>query len=207
MKIKEYYNKIRKLFNDNRKAIYICSLISTFLFSFYNRIIGIIKESIWHEAISIYYLLLVIVKGLLVFYFYHSKTREKEIIVFKTVKSLLILLNILLIIPIMLLVYNKRIVEMTLIPSIAIALYVTVKTIVFITRFIKKRHQQDVIIDELRTVDIIDVVVSILTLQNTLIAVNSNGFDKGLYYLTIISSIAGLFVNIYLSMKLKYKYK
>ena len=72
-----------------------------------------------------------------------------------------------------LLIMDKRLVDMTLILSIAIALYVTIKTSVAITQFVKSK--------ELRTINLMDVTVSILTLTNALISVNTTEFDIGLY--------------------------
>ena len=68
---------------------------------------------------------------------------------------------------------DKRLVDMILILSIAIALYVTIKTSVAITQFVKSK--------ELRTINLMDVTVSILTLTNALISVNTTEFDIGLY--------------------------
>lgn len=68
---------------------------------------------------------------------------------------------------------DKRLVDMTLILSIAIALYVTIKTSVAITQFVKSK--------ELRIINLMDVTVSILTLTNALISVNTTEFDIGLY--------------------------
>ena len=48
-----------------------------------------------------------------------------------------------------------------------------------------------------------DVTVSILTLTNTLITVNTTEFDVGMYYLTIAASIVGFGVNIFLLTRLK----
>ena len=68
---------------------------------------------------------------------------------------------------------DKRLVDMTLIPSISIALYVTIKTSVAITQFVKSK--------ELRTINLMDVTVSISILTNALISVNTTEFDIGLY--------------------------
>lgn len=203
MKIKEYYLKIKNSFEVNRKSIYICSLIFTLAFSIFNRILGIVKESIWHEAISIYYFVLVLIRGIVILFIYKCKTKEKEILVYRFIKILLVILNILLIFPIVLLIINKRVVEMTLIPSITVALYVTIKTSVTITQFIKKRKEKNILYRELRTINLMDVTVSILTLTNTLIAVNSTEFDVGMYYLTIAVSFVGFAVNIFLLTRLR----
>lgn len=203
MKIKDYYLKNKNTSQENRKRIYIYSLIFTLAFSIFNRILGIVKKSIWHETISIYYFMLVIIRGILILYIYKSKTKEKEILIYRFIKVLLVVLNILLIFPIVLIIMNKRVVEMTLIPSIAVALYVTVKTSVTITQFIQKRKEENILFRELRIINLIDVTVSILTLTNTLIAVNSTEFDIGMYYLTIAVSIVGFALNIFLLTRLR----
>ena len=203
MKIKDYCIKTKNVIEENRKSIYVYSLIFTLAFSIFNRILGIVKESIWHETISIYYFILVIIRAILILYIYKSKTQEKEIFIYRLVKVLLVILNTLLIFPIVLLIMNKRVVEMTLIPSIAVALYVTIKTSVTITQFIKKRKEENILFRELRAINLMDVTVSILTLTNTLIAVNSTEFDIGMYYLTIAISIVGFAVNIFLLTRLR----
>ena len=77
MKIKEYYLKIKNAFEVNRKSIYICSLIFTLAFSIFNRILGIVKESIWHEAISIYYFVLVLIRGIVILFIYKTIKDKK----------------------------------------------------------------------------------------------------------------------------------
>lgn len=203
MKFKEFYIKIKGIIEDNRKSIYVFSLLFTLIFSIFNRILGAINESLWHESISIYYFFLVIIKGILLLYFYNSKTKNNETKVFILIKILLIILNIFLIIPIVLLILNKRIVEMTLIPSIAIALYVTIKTSVVITQYVKRKQEDSILMRELRTINLMDVTVSILTLTNTLISVNSTEFDMGLFYLVIATSVAGFFLNMFIVIRLK----
>ena len=203
MKFKEYYVKFKELVEENRKSIYIYSLIFTLIFSIFNRVLGVIKESLWHESISIYYFFLVVIKGILLLYFYKSTTKKNESIVFNIIKILLIILNILLIVPIVLLVLNKRSVEMTLIPSIAIALYVTIKTSVVIAQYVKRKKEDSILIRELRTINLMDVTVSILTLTNTLIAVNSTYFDIGLFNLVVAISIMGFGLNVFIVIRLK----
>lgn len=205
MKINKLYLKLKTEISKRRTLITILSLCFTVLFSIYNRIVGIVKESLWHETISIYYLVLVIVKSIILIYIHKSIDRNKDLVVFRVVKVLLIILNLLLIVPISLMVLNKRLVEMSLILSIAVALYVTIKTTKVIISFVRKRKEEDILLKELKVIDLMDVVVSILTLQNTLISVNSPGFDEGLYYLTIGSSFVGFAINLLLVFMLRSK--
>lgn len=205
MKVNKLYLKLKTEISKRRTLITILSLCFTVLFSIYNRIVGIVKESLWHETISIYYLVLVIVKSIILIYIHKSIDRNKDLVVFRVVKVLLIILNLLLIVPISLMVLNKRLVEMSLILSIAVALYVTIKTTKVIISFVRKRKEEDILLKELKVIDLMDVVVSILTLQNTLISVNSTGFDEGLYYLTIGSSFVGFAINLLLVFMLRSK--
>jgi len=202
MKTKGYYVNLRNYFGKNRRIIYIVSLALTLLFSVFNRILGMTKQSIWHETISIYYFVLVIIKGILILFIHKDNLKEKEFKIYRLIKMALIVLNIFLIIPITLLIMNKRLVEMTLIPSIAIALYVTIKTIVTITQFVRRRNDSK-LFKELRTVNLMDVTVSILTLTNTLISVNSTEFDIRLHYLTISVCVVGFCMNSFLLIILK----
>lgn len=179
------------------------SLIFMLLFSIYNRILGALKHSLWHETISIYYIALVIIKSFIIFYLNKSKQRKNDLIIFRISKILLVLLNLFLIIPIILMVYNKRVVEISFNFSIAIAVYVTIKTIKSITTFIKNRKETDVLVKQLKTIDLIDTIVSILTLQNTLIFINSTSYDSSLYYLSLISSIVGFALNLFLVFRQK----
>ena len=59
MKIKESFINLKEKIKRQENILNIVSLVLTLLFSFYNRIIGAIKESLWHESISIYYFVLV----------------------------------------------------------------------------------------------------------------------------------------------------
>ena len=73
---------------------------------------------------------------------------------------------------------------MTLIPAIAMAAYTTYKIIMASVNLRKQRISSDSLVHLLRTVNFIDALVSILTLQNTLIMVSSNGSDMGMLPLT-----------------------
>lgn len=205
MKIKQIYQNIKYKITRNKKVIIIISLVFTLLFSIYNRVLGAINKSLWHESISVYYFLLVSIKSFLLLYIYNSKERKNDVKVFKITKWLLLILNILLCIPISLLVLDKRTVEMSLVFSIAIALYVTIKTIKSIHNYVKHKKVDDILLKELRVIDLTDVVVAILTLQNTLINVNQKGFQIELYYLTIISSFIGVLINFFFLFTLRIK--
>lgn len=89
MKIKETYKNISSKIRERKKLIVIISLIFTILFALYNRIIGAINKSLWHESISIYYFILVLIKSIILIYISKSKNRSKDKIIFYLTKTLL----------------------------------------------------------------------------------------------------------------------
>ena len=180
----------------------ILSVIFTLLFAIYNRIVGIFNESLWNESVSIYYFALTIIKSIILISYYKQTNIENQKRIFQVTKVLLFISNLLMIVPLILMIINKRIVEVSLVFSIGIALYVTIKTTISIINFFKKTTYVSILLKQIKTIDLIDVVFSILTLQNTLISVNGSGFDIGLYYLTIVSSVVGLIINFYLILRM-----
>jgi hypothetical protein len=85
-------------------------------------------------------------------------------------------------------VRQQKPVSLTLIPAIAMAAYTTYKVIMASVNLRKRKSSSDSLVWLLRTISFIDALVSILTLQNTLIMVNSSGEDLGMLPLTAITS-------------------
>jgi hypothetical protein len=59
-----------------------------------------------------------------------------------------------------------------------------------IISYVKSRRLKGLMIKELKTIGLIESIVAILTLQNTLISVNG-GTGDDLYYLTVVTSFIG----------------
>lgn len=204
MKIKEWVLRIR-LNSDYRDGLmFVISTIMTLAFAIYNRVLGAVNKSIWHESIGLYYLLLLIIKAIIVLTQKDAKKRTFERkekinkIVFYITGVILFLVNIALTVPIILMIKNQRTVIFGLIESIAIAAFTTFKVYMAIRNYIKNRKATNIIVKEIKTISLIEAIVSILTLQNTLITVNGSvEEDEGLTTLTIVSSIAGLLIILY----------
>lgn len=202
-------NWILKLKNDKiyRQHFFVfASMICSFSFAIYNGVIGFLLKSAWHESICIYYILLLFIK-LIIFIQLKKNTENSSLRAKKKIKNafiftsiLLFFVNLSLFAPIILMILNKRMVHFSLIFSIAIAAYTTYKIILAIIHFIKYKTNTNLMIKERKTIQLIEAIVSILTLQNTLIAVNSAQFTQKLFILTIFSSLLGLFFILFLTM-------
>ena len=85
-------------------------------------------------------------------------------------------------------VRQQRPVSLTLIPAIVMAAYTTYKVIMASVNLGKRKVSSDSLVWLLRTISFIDALVSVLTLQNTLIMVESSGENPGMLPLTAVTS-------------------
>lgn len=98
---------------------------------------------------------------------------------------------------------------MGIIPAIAMATYTTYKVTMSSTH-LRKQHknaQRNAIVTELRTVNFIDALVSILALQNTLIMVKRPETGADMLVLSAISSAAIYTVIVVITLYLLVKGK
>ena len=183
----------------------VISIIVTFLFTVFNAFIGIYYLSIWHGTISVYYMFLVIIK--LIILINESKIKNKEedvktssrLKVFYITFILLVILDASLIAPITVMAFNERNFNFGLIPAISVASYTTYKIVITIITYKRNRKNENISIRELKTLDLIDAIISILTLQNTLIIAN-DGFDESMLILTYITSFFAIILIIVISI-------
>ena len=180
------------------------SLAVTVIFAFYNGFLGISHASLWYGTICVYYIMLTILRGLIIAAAKRlsqrkaleaARHRASQVISF-----LLLILNVSLIVPVSIMVKQQKPVNLTLIPAIAMAAYTTYRVIMASVNLKRSKSTSDSLVRLLQTISVIDALVSILTLQNTLIMVNSNGEDLGMLPLTAVTSAviwgAALFLSV-----------
>ncbi len=180
------------------------SLVITLIFAIYNGYLGISYESLWYGTICIYYILLVIIRGSLLGMEKASASRENRDSIRKKVYLAgaiwLLILNSSLIIPITLLVRQEKPVNMTLIPAIAMAAYTVLKVVSASVNLKRRKQSANVLVKLFRTINFIDSLVSILTLQNTLIMVVSRDNQEAMLPITAFSSGAIFLLILILSV-------
>lgn len=182
----------------------IVSFGTTVLFALYNGFLGIFRLSVWHGSICVFYLILVTVRGMILLTEKKNINRsEQERIchrhkTFKISSVVLLMLNLALILPISLMVIFEKPINIGLIPAIAMAAYTTYKiTMAFIHMRKQKRNSyNNVLVTELRVINFIDALVSVLTLQNTLIMVNQANADTNDMFIVSAVSSAVIYVVI-----------
>ena len=96
---------------------------------------------------------------------------------FKT-HILMIFMDMCLIVPIAYMVIGERSYEYGIIPAIAMAAYTTYRVIMGIINLGKSKKQENILIRELRTVNLQDSLVAALTLKNALIIANGSDMQS-----------------------------
>lgn len=173
------------------------SMAATVLFALYNGYLCIAFLSVWHGSICVFYLLLVAIRGIILCSERKSIKSEAEKQEAQRRRTyliscvMLLMLDLALIVPISMMVMMMKPVYVDLVAAIAMAVYTTYKITVASVNVRKKTRNQsgDILIAELRTINFIDALVSVLTLQNTLIMVKSSpGEARDMLTLSAVTS-------------------
>lgn len=179
------------------------SFLITFVFAFYNAFLGIRYGIIWNLNISVYYIFLVVIRGIIIRqeHLFLTKSVDNRQRIHTIASIMLILMNLALIMPITLMVINKKNVSTGMIPAISIAAYTTLKITMASINLRKSKKSDDLLIKDLRNINFIDALVSVLTLQNTLISVKGENSRLEMFRLSAVSSSIGLAVIIILTIR------
>lgn len=213
-KIKLFLETWKKDYDFKTMASSVISISVTMLFALYNGFLGICLLSKWHGSICVFYLLLTAIRGMILLAEQRNLTRNKcdrahyrhKTAIISSI--MLIVLNLALILPISLMVKFEKPVNIGLIPAITMAAYTTYKLTMASVHIRKQRRirQNNVLISELRTINFIDALVSVLTLQNTLIMVKqAESSVNDMIILSAVSSAAIYIVIIFTTIRLLVK--
>ena len=168
------------------------SLAVTVIFALYNGFLGVYHASLWHGSICLYYLILIVLRWVLIAAgkkAVPAGKREDSIKrVYLKASVLLLLLNASMIVPITLMIRLQKPVSLTLIPAISSAVYTVYKVTLASINLKKRKKASNSLLRLLRTINFIDALVSILTLQNTLIMIGTKGAGTEMLPFTVVTS-------------------
>lgn len=188
---------VSKIVSFCKKYSFLISVCFALFFCIYNGVLGFYKNVIWNIAIFSYYLLLLTIRMILYVREKKSKTEDEKDIrrdkqIYISTSVIMFIMNLAMILPAILLINHQKEVNLSLISAIAVAAYTTYKVSLAIIKFCKVQKEQNLIYKQVRMVNLFDAVMSILTLQNTLTIVVSNGNDRDMYTLSIVTTIVML---------------
>lgn len=174
-------NPLGERFFDDYTFRTILTTLPAFLinvaYTIYNGVIGVMNQSAWFVTMAVYYSLLGIMRYRAVSV--KRKTarmkdpqmiRQKELSIIRTDGILLLLLNIALIGVIILTITKDTAKRYSEIMVISIAAYTFYKIITAVINMVKVRKMQSPILITIRNIGVADALVSVLTLQMTMLA-------------------------------------
>ncbi len=202
---KQIAERRKKDYNFKTLTNAAASFFVTALFALYNGFLGIYYSSVWNGCICVYYILLAVTRGMIPITEKKNLSRAEKADAyrkrtFKIISVVILMMNLALVIPISLMVLNSRPVNMGLIPAIAMAAYTTYKVVIASINIKRMKRSSNILVRELRTINFIDALVSVLTLQNTLIIVNRTEESGDMFVLTAVSSAVIYLVILALSV-------
>lgn len=156
-------------------------------------------SSLWYGSICIYYILLSLLRGVLLATEHKAGRKSQEVAeayrkkVFSTTAGMVLVMNAALIAPISLMVFDQRPIQTGLIPAIASAAYTTYKVSAAVVKL--KRTKETILLRELSMLRLVDALVSILVLQNTMLIAVEGGVSQRMLRLVAATS-AGIFLLI-----------
>lgn len=215
MKTKERVgiNVLKRVKTDYVFRTFIFSALSFFItltFTCYNIFLGIVYKTTWNIGIAVYYALLLHIRAYVIFSerkFHKRKLTYAQIAVkrrqlFLVQSVFLFIIDFALIAPISLMIMQKKPGNYSAIPAIAVAAYTTYKLVASTRNIIKTKKESNLSIIILRKVSFVDALVSILTLQYTLIITFGGGKEEhDTSVLCAASSIVIWILLILLSLK------
>lgn len=181
------------------------SLLVNLAFALYNSYLGFRYQEPFAIGIAIYYFLLfwVILVTLIVEKIAIKKEKERQTIMRKRnylISSIFIfVIDFCLIAPIILMVTHPKDVNFGLIPSLVMALHCIYKIVAAIRNYLKSKKSLNLSYILLRQISIIGAIVSILSLQHTLIMVNG-GMNQDMEILSLITSISFIILIVIFSI-------
>ena len=191
-------NRIISYLKDNyERRTFIFTFMSVLIcvvYAIYNGILGIMEEAIWNGSICIYYILLIVVKFFLLI---NRNGKENSIFVIAVSFSILLIITAAMITPAILLINNRRTYDFGLIPAIAMATYTTYSITLAIINLKKASNNDSIVVKQLRLINMISALMSLIVLQNTIIIANG-GYDQKMTLFTSCTSFGIILVVIVL---------
>lgn len=201
--IREWINQFRQIKKENYRLVTeistALSAVINIAFMVFNGAMGVVYLSLWNGSICVYYLLLGLVRTMIVLAGRKRFSEDAERTqfcrkVYIRTHLLLLLMDAAMVTPIAVMARGGREFTYGLIPAIAMAAYTTYRITMAIRHFIKTRKSDNILISELKLINLTDALLALLTLQNALIIANG-GFTGGMKTLTMWSS-AGIIAAI-----------
>ena len=175
-------------------------------FALFNGVLGIVASSVWYGIFAVYYIALSALRGGILFAYYKAKKRAQsedalavcKIKIYRLCGIALLVLELALAAAVSVMVVGDNPVKYSQIMAIAAAAYTFYKVILAIVNAAKVRRMHDFVLQSLRNINLTDALVSLLSLQITMISVFDGG--DGLARMNGITGIAVTVITLIIAV-------
>ena len=193
-----FFKRIRKDFEYRSYVTSTVSFFASLAFAGYNIFLGAAYETVWNISVAVYYLLLVGVRafvGIKEIKFKKSgltdeEKEERRRNVFLVQSIMLFVVDLALVGPITIMALQRKSVDYSTIPAIAVAAYTVFKIVTSSISYAKTRKMTNLGVRSFKNLNFIDALVSVLTLQYTLIMTFGDGINGEMLTLCAVTSFA-----------------
>lgn len=173
------------------------SFFATVAFTGYNLFLGIAYKTVWNAEIAVYYAMLVLLRA---YAFFSERTINRSVVndakrkrrvsnkIYISQCVILFLTGVALIAPVSHMVLQKKQVNYSTVPAIAMAAYTTFKISVAVYNYVKTRRNYGLFVKMLKNISLADALVSVLVLQYTLVMIFGNGVTGDMFTLCAITT-------------------
>ena len=192
---------IARLRKDFEYRTYVTSTVSFFAslaFAGYNIFLGAAYKTVWNIGIAVYYFLLVCVRAFVGYKEIKFKKsglsdgekeeRRKNVYIAQSI--ILFLIDVALVGPITIMVLQRKSVDYSKIPAIAMAAYTVFKIVTSSISYVKTRKMTNLSLRIFKNLNFIDALVAVLTLQYTLLMTFGDGVTGEMFPLCAATSFA-----------------
>lgn len=202
----QFFRKWKTDYLFKTVSVSVLSIFIGFVFTVYNGVLGILYKSVWNSSICVYYLLLTAIKAAIVrLYVTETADGEKEGAklrkkAYVAIHILLFIMNLSLIVPALVMIKGGRDFTYGMIPAIVMATYTTYRITMSTIHFKKIQKYENISAVKLRTVNLIDSLVAVLSLQNALI-IATDGMSKRMQNLSVWTSVGILILIMLMTVR------
>lgn len=155
------------------------------IFAIYNCVLGLITESWWFVAVGAYYVIISVMRFTVILFSSGNKSCGSFVIRFSGV--MLFLISIVLCGIVYMTLEKDVAVEYHEIVMITMALYAFIKITVAVIDFVKSKSTQDVFMKTLQSIAVADAVVSIYSLQRSMLVSFGNMAESDIMIFNTLS--------------------
>ncbi len=174
------------------------SILISLIFAVFNTVLAFLYNAAWNFGIAIYYFLLIFVRSVVCFcevkWFKagldESEKEEKRKALYFAQSIVLLILDLALVTPISLMVLQRKAVDYSIIAAIGMATFTTYKIIMSSRGFVKTRKSYNLGVRILKNLNFIEALVSVLSLQYTLIMTVDGSLQGDMFVMCAITSFA-----------------